>query len=506
MLALLAAVAAAACGPARSAARGGELLPESGPPPVQREFRGVWVATVANIDWPSARGLPPEQQRAELLGILDRAAELNLNAVILQVRPAADALYASDIETWSEYLSGEAGQGPEPGYDPLEFAVAEAHRRGLELHAWFNPYRARHTSATGSIPESHISRSRPDLVWTYGRHLWMDPGEPEVQDRTVEVVLDVMRRYDVDGIHLDDYFYPYRERDLHGNLLPFPDSATFARYRGAGGTLDLHDWRRHNVDVLVERLYREIKAEKPWVKFGISPFGVWRPGHPRGIGGFDAYAELYADARKWLANGWLDYITPQLYWPISRADVSYPILLRWWIEQNDRERHVWPGNFTNRWSADEIVGQVFVTRGMPGASGNVHFSARTLMQSADSVGERLAAAAYGEPALIPASPWLGSGRPGRPEVAFRQSEGGAEVLLTPAASGDPWLWTIRTLGADGWSTDIAPGWTRTHDVEIGAAMVVVTAVSRAGVESDPVVLDRSADAGARASNLPVSRP
>lgn len=465
-------------------------------PPVAREMRGVWVATVSNIDWPSSPGLPAEQQRAELLAILDRAVELRLNVIVLQVRPAADALYASDLEPWSEYLTGSAGEAPEPAYDPLEFAVTEAHRRGLELHAWFNPYRARHPSAVSSIPESHISRTRPDLVWVYGRHLWMDPGEPEVQDRTVEVVLDVVRRYDVDGVHMDDYFYPYRETDLRGNRLPFPDSASYARYREAGGTLDRHDWRRHNVDTLIERLYREVRAEKPWVKFGISPFGVWRPGHPRGIGGFDAYSELYADARKWLANGWVDYFTPQLYWPIARPDVSYPLLLRWWVEQNVAGRHVWPGNFTNRvgdgsateWAAEEVIGQVFVTRGQAGATGNVHFSARSLMQRPDSLGERLVGAVYGEPALVPASPWMGGSAPAVPDARVGGAGASRAVELEPGAEGGVWLWTVRTRGADRWTTEVLPGATRRHPLDPSVSEVVVTAVGRTGLESPPVRL------------------
>lgn len=509
-LAVLAVVlGASGCVPAigRGADRGG-VPPSDGEaaPPALREFRGVWVATVANIDWPSASGLPVERQLVELLEVLDRAAELRLNAVILQVRPAADALYASEIEPWSEYLTGESGLPPSPLYDPLAFAVAEAHRRGLELHAWFNPYRARHPSATSPVAEDHIARTRPDLAPAYGSHVWMNPGEPEVQDRTVEVVLDVVRRYDIDGVHLDDYFYPYRERDLQGNLLPFPDSATYARYLSAGGTLGRDDWRRRNVDTLIERLYEEIKREKPWVKFGISPFGVWRPGHPRGIGGFDAYAQLYADARKWLVNGWVDYFTPQLYWPIARPDVSYPILLRWWVEQNRMARHIWPGNFTSRWPPEEVIGQIFVTRGMPGATGNLHFSMRSLMESSDSLGERLSTAAYARPALVPASPWLGGEAPDAPTISFSAEEGGSAVTLTPAPGGSVWLWTVASRTPAGWTSDIVPGWRRRHPLPAGADLVSVTAVGRTGVESLPVSAAATPTAGATAPDLPVSKP
>ncbi|MDP9348286.1 MAG: family 10 glycosylhydrolase, partial [Gemmatimonadota bacterium] len=283
----------------------------------------MWVASVANIDWPSRPGLSVAQQQAELLLILDRCAALRMNAVVLQVRPAADALYRSPHEPWSEYLTGE--QGRDPGYDPLEFAIAEAHRRGLELHAWFNPYRARHPSARAPNAPGHVSRTRPEWVKSYGRNLWMDPGEPAVQDQTVRVILDVVRRYDVDGVHLDDYFYPYPENDpATRQPLPFPDSASYARYQAAGGRLGRDDWRRSNVDGLVQRLHREIRSAKPWVRFGISPFSIWRAGFPAGVRGFDPYEQLYADSRKWLVNGWVDYFAPQLYQPIGHTAQGYP--------------------------------------------------------------------------------------------------------------------------------------------------------------------------------------
>jgi uncharacterized lipoprotein YddW (UPF0748 family) len=354
-------------------------------PGIRREFRGVWVASVANIDWPSKRGLSTEQQQAELLAILDRAASLNLNAVVLQVRPAADALYDSPFEPWSEYLTGVQGRAPAPYYDPLRFAVDAAHARGLELHAWFNPYRARHPSATGPAAPTHLGVTRPELVKSYGAHQWMDPGEPAVMERTLQVMLDVVRRYDVDGIHIDDYFYPYPERGPDGAPLPFPDSASFARYRRAGGALGRDDWRRHNVDTLVGELYRRTKAVKPWVRVGISPFGVWRPGTPPQIQGFDAYATLYADARKWLRAGWVDYFTPQLYWPIAQTAQSYPVLLNWWLVENVRARHVWPGHNTSRaagtlWPPGELLEQIRLTRAT-GAGGDVHFSMRALMPS-----------------------------------------------------------------------------------------------------------------------------
>ncbi|HET6762595.1 MAG TPA: family 10 glycosylhydrolase, partial [Longimicrobiaceae bacterium] len=418
----LAAALVSACAP------GGAIAgprPADGPPPVRREFRAAWIASVANIDWPSRPGLPVEQQRAELIAMLDSAAALNLNAVVLQVRPAADALYPSALEPWSEYLTGEQGRAPEPAYDPLAFAVAEAHRRGLELHAWFNPYRAFHPSQKSPVVASHISRTNPGLVKAYGKFLWMDPGEPEVQDRTMAVMLDVVRRYDVDGVHIDDYFYPYPEKDSAGARIDFPDSASWARYQARGGHLSRDDWRRDNVNVFIRRMYREVKAAKPWVKVGISPFGIWRPRNPPQIvTSFDQYADMYADARLWMLKGWADYFSPQLYWRIQATPQSYPVLLQWWSEQNTHHRHLWPGNFTSqvipteaKWPAGEIVAQVNATRGNPGATGNVHFSMKAFAMDADSLFEKLLAGPYGEPALVPASPWLASGHPGRPAVS-----------------------------------------------------------------------------------------
>lgn len=487
----------AACAPTPPAAG---PSPADAPPPVRREFRGVWVASVANIDWPSRPGLSTAEQQAELIALLDRSRQLNLNAVILQVRPAGDALYASQIEPWSEYLTGEQGRAPEPLYDPLAFAVEEAHRRGLELHAWFNPYRARHPSAKTPLAPTHIARTHPELVKEYGSFLWMDPGEEAVREFSTRVVLDVVRRYDVDGVHIDDYFYPYRERDAQGREIPFPDSASWERYVRSGGRLSRDDWRRSNVDRFVEGVYRAVKREKPWVKFGISPFGSWRPGNPPQITGFDAYQQIYADSRKWLVNGWLDYFTPQLYWPIAQTGQSYPVLLGWWVGQNVHGRHLWPGNFTSRvipteggWRANEIIGQVYVTRGQEGATGNVHFSMKVFMQDPDSLNERLLSGAYREPALVPATPWLGRARPARPGVTLRRdSAGGTALSLEPAGRVPAMWWVVQSRYGAGWRTEILPGGERSHvlaadSTGAGPASVSVYGVDRLGNAGPSVV-------------------
>lgn len=479
------------------------------PPPIQREFRGVWVASVENIDWPSRPGLAPCDQQAELIAILDRAAALRLNAVVLQVRPAADALYASKIEPWSEYLTGAEGKAPSPWYDPLTFAVREAHARGLELHAWFNPYRAGLRSQKSPHSPSHVSRTMPSYVKQYGPYLWMDPGEPAVRKRTLRVVLDVVRRYDIDGVHIDDYFYPYKE-SVGGRELDFPDDRSWRRYRRGGGKLSRDDWRRHNVDQLVHQLYTGIHDVKPWVKFGISPFGIWRPHNPPSIGGLDAYTELYADSRKWLRSGWADYFVPQLYWPIAQTAQSYPTLLSWWASENVKHRHLWAGNYTSKagageasgWRAQEVLDQVRLTRAQQGATGNVHFSMVAFLVDPDSINERLTADLYAAPALVPASTWLDHTPPAKPKLRIaglrpapapasgpgpQEPAPPAELLLQRGGREAPFLWTLRTRAdtTGGWSTEVFSGATTRVPLAPGVREAVVTAVDRSGNESKP---------------------
>jgi uncharacterized lipoprotein YddW (UPF0748 family) len=464
------------------------------PPAVPREFRAAWVATVANIDWPSKPGLSTWDQQRELLAILDRAAALGLNAIVFHIRPGADALYASRYEPWSQYITGRQGRAPEPPWDPLAFAVEEAHKRGLELHAWFNPYRAAYTRDT-AIAATHVARTHPELVHAYGRFLWMDPGDPEVQRRSIRAIVDVVKRYDVDGVHIDDYFYPYPENDSAGHAIDFPDSATYARYVEAGGRLAKNDWRRANVDKLIEALYRSVHAAKPWVKVGISPFGIWRPGNPPQIKGFDAYDAIYADSRKWLEAGWADYFAPQLYWPIAPPEQSFPVLYDWWLSQNPKHRHIWPGLASYRVTeqsarhipAREIVDEIDSMRVRGRDLGHILYNMTSLMNDPDSLDEKLATR-YAVPALVPASPWLGARAPGRPAVRVARDSVTGDLLvnLSPARNERVWLWTVRSLGPNGWTTTVLPGWLRSHRLADGASTrVVVTAVSRTGVESRP---------------------
>ena len=460
-------------------------------PELEREFRGVWVATVDNIDWPSEPGLPTGVQKTEMRALLDRAVDLNLNAIVFQVRPSADALYDSPFEPWSAYLTGKQGKAPDPYYDPLEFTVEEAHRRGLELHAWFNPYRAYHPTAREEFTPLHVTRL--EMTVRYGNQRWMDPGSEEATRHSLAVILDVVNRYDIDGVHLDDYFYPYPIQNSQGRKVPFPDNASWEK--AESDSLSRDDWRRRNVDRFVRRLYRGIKDRKPWVKFGISPFGIWRPGHPEQITGFDAYARLYADARKWLVEGWVDYFSPQLYWEMDSRGQSYPVLLDWWIEQNDKGRHIWPGNFTSRvrlggdrnWPAEEVLRQIAYTQGIEGAQGNIHFSMKALMPARHRMGDKLAALSYRAQAVVPESPWLGNNPPSEPVVSLHQVGDHVSASFLDPEGESVWLWAVRTFGNGEWKTEIVPGWRQAYrfkssEGDFYPEFVAVSAINRKGTE------------------------
>ncbi len=466
LFAALASFPLAACGQAPAATR---TAIDSMPPAVTREFRAAWVPSVGNMNWPSKRGLSTAEQQAELITMFDKLVQLRMNAIVLQVRPAADALYQSSIEPWSDFLTGEMGRAPDPFYDPLTFATDEAHKRGIEMHVWINPYRAKDPS-TKAVSAGHISRTHPELVRSYGPFLWLDPGDPAVRALTTSVVLDLVRRYDIDGVHMDDYFYPYPEF-RRGRELDFPDASTYLRYRRGGGTLARDDWRRENVNLLVKGLYESIHTIKPWVRFGVSPFGIWRPGYPASVRGLDQYAKLYADARKWLNEGWVDYFTPQLYWATNRPEQSYPVLLEWWTQQNVKGRHLWPGNYTGKvgftgssaWRSDEIIDQIRRTRAQPGATGNVHFDMKVFLDDPDSLDERLINEVYTGPALVPASPWLSRDVPPPPVIAVRSDSasgfwvldvkpGSVEAIGARATA----LWVVQMRTDGGWSTRIVP--------------------------------------------------
>ncbi|WP_026932929.1 glycoside hydrolase family 10 protein [Christiangramia echinicola] len=390
------------------------------PPLNIEEFRAAWIATVANINWPSKSGLSTYQQQQEALKLLDFLKSHNFNAVIFQVRPQADALYQSELEPWSYFLTGEQGKAPDPYYDPLDFWIKEAHKRGLELHVWLNPYRAHHTTG-GKVTSTSIIRKKPELAVELANGMWwLDPAQKETQDHSAAVVMDIVNRYDIDGVHFDDYFYPY---DSYNNGKDFPDEKTFMAYQNADGKLSKADWRRDHVNKFIKRIYEEIKAEKPFVKFGLSPFGIWRPGYPESVSGYDQYDKLYADAKLWLNEGWIDYFTPQLYWQINQYAQSFPELLGWWESENTKNRHLWPGINVglggDEKNVDETINQIMITRGMlPESKGTVHWSIGPLVKH-KNLARALVEGPYRKKALVPPSPWLDDSAPEVPEFSFK---------------------------------------------------------------------------------------
>ena len=495
-----------------------EVLPV--PPSPAREFRAAWVTPVWGGEWPARPGLSPEVQRAGLIRLLDGAKSLGLNAVILHIRPAADALYPTTRVPWSVYLTGVPGRAPDPWYDPLAFAIEEAHRRGLELHAWFNPFRASPPDRRITPAADAISVRRPELIVTYAGQQWLDPGIPAARQEVLADILEVVERYDIDGIHLDDYFYPYVEQRAarvrvqragrtrtvtRQENIPFPDDASWRRYGEAVGFGSRAAWRRSNIDAFVESLYREVKARKPWVAVGISPFGIWRSGTPAGVTGLDAYAEIYADARRWLREGWVDYLAPQLYWPLAGRQDRFTRLDEWWRSENVRERHIWPGLHTELettrstgWAPGEIARQVEALRiarlGTGEAYGHVHFRLRSLLSSAAaSTAGPLRDVSYLEPALVPAFPWLDATSPAAPRVtpAPPSAEGDAVLAVQPGDSVPVRWWLLQWQDSPGaWHSSLHPGSDTTLVVPAAprAITAAVTALSRTGVAGSPAVV------------------
>jgi len=327
-------------GMATGKAHAAELIPlptpgtcEFDPATPKHDLRAMWIATVVNVDWPSEPGLSAAEQQAELISWLDLAVARNFNAVILQVRPTADAFWPSDYEPWSRYLSGT--QGVDPGYDPLAFAVDQAHRRNLAVHAWFNPYRVAMDTNWSDLAPTHPARRNPQWVVKHEGRLYYDPGIPEVRTFVIDAMMDAVARYDIDAVHFDDYFYPYGARGKR-----FNDADTYRTY-GAGAPLA--EWRRANVNALITEFGARIKAIKPWVQLGISPFAVWRnaatdPSGSATRAGVQTYDDLYADTRTWVRDGWIDYIAPQIYWTRDHPLANYKTLVQWWAREIDAAR------------------------------------------------------------------------------------------------------------------------------------------------------------------------
>ncbi|MEO8168188.1 MAG: family 10 glycosylhydrolase, partial [bacterium] len=376
-------------------------------PILKREFRGVWISTVANIDWPTSPNLSTQAQKDQLIAILDNMAAAGFNAVVLQVRPECDALYQSSIEPWSYWLTGTQGQAPNPFYDPLQFAVDEAHKRGMELHAWFNPYRAVHGSYTSyTRAPNHVSVLHPDWILTgissSPTTKILDPGKQVVRNYVSGVIADVVRRYDIDAAHIDDYFY------VEG--ITNQDANTF--FTEPRGFSNLADWRRDNVNLLIRQIYDSVRTVKPWVKWGVSPRGIWKNGVPPGIVGNDNYSSIYCDAVAWLQARSLDYIAPQLYWKFGGGQ-DYGLLQPWWNSQRNG-RHFYPGLATYRINASgfgpasEIANQLRYNRTSGNTQGAIQFTANNLTGNLGGITDSLKTDIFRYPALIPPMVWKDS--------------------------------------------------------------------------------------------------
>jgi uncharacterized lipoprotein YddW (UPF0748 family) len=388
----------------------------------KKEFRGVWVATVDNIDWPTKGNYSTESQKAEFIRLLDMHQRNGMNAVVVQVRPSTDAFYPSPYEPWSEWLTGRQGRPPAPFYDPLEFMVTETHKRGMEFHAWCNPYRAEFQIGKSSIAPTHITRIHPEWFLSYGDKRYFDPGNPEGRNFVVNVIRDIVRRYDVDAIHFDDYFYPYR---IAGK--EFPDDASFSKY---GNGLNKEDWRRSNTDSIIFALSKAIREEKQYCRFGISPFGVWRNSSKDSIGsatkaGQTNYDDLYADIVLWLKQGWIDYVAPQLYWEFGHSAAPYEVLIDWWGKHSyGKQCYIGIGIYRAGSNAawrdrGQVPRMIDAIRTTPGIDGAIYFSSKTFEKNPNGWNDSLRNHYYRYPAIIPRMTWIDSIAPAAPQLQWQ---------------------------------------------------------------------------------------
>jgi uncharacterized lipoprotein YddW (UPF0748 family) len=444
------------------------------PPEPVREFRAAWITPVQGFDWPRT-GTGEEAQKAELTRLLDAAKEAGINAVILHVRMSADALYPTKRAPWTAQLTGV--QGKSPGYDPLAFALKEAHARGLQLHAWFNPFRATETPRRTNFAESHVTRRHPGWIVRYGSETWINPGIPAARAAVLQAIYEVVDRYDIDGVHLDDYFYPYRE-DGAGE---FDDPLSWRKYGKKAGFLSPDDWRRNNINRFLKALYAGVHERKSYLTVGISPFGIWKTGTPRGVTGLDAYSEIFADSRLWLREGWLDYIAPQLYWPLDGTQSRFTRLDEWWLNENPKKRHVWPGLATflsARWQPGEIRRQIDVVRQARTSTshGHVHFHLTNALAQGPL---------YEDFALVPATPWLSKKVPPGVRVAERASVGDSISLKLEKPAGVRWL-LVQSLEGGKWRSELLFATTKIRLAR--ADRIVVRWISRTGIAGEANVL------------------
>jgi uncharacterized lipoprotein YddW (UPF0748 family) len=410
------------------------------PQNVKYETRAAWIATVVNLDWPKSGSTT--SQKNELVSMFNKLKETGINAVIFQIRSEADAMYNSEYEPWSYWLTGSQGTAPDPYYDPLEFAVEEAHKLGLELHAWFNPYRAERDAGNYTTSPEHVTNQHPDWIIQIGNIKVLDPGLPMVREHVSTVIMDVVNRYNVDGVHFDDYFYPYPPNQISNE-----DSDTFADF--SRGFSNIGDWRRDNVNLLVEMIFDSIQVIKPNVKFGISPFGIWKNGVPSGIVGLDAYNVIYCDAMAWLQNQTIDYLTPQLYWRFGGGQ-DYGKLLPWWADSTGfYDRHLSPGQAAYRlhpdngnWPLSEIVNQIELNRETADVYGSVFFRAtQGITDDLKGFASELKNTFYRYPSIIPSMDWKETQPPNPPNnLTYQSVEIGEPNVL---------LWERPDIAADG---------------------------------------------------------
>lgn len=421
------------------------LLTLAQPLAPKREFRAVWIATVNNIDWPSRSGLSSEEQQQEFIELLDQHRSIGINAVIVQIRPAGDAFYNSSYEPWSKWLTGEAGKAPEPYYDPLEFMVRETHKRHLEFHAWVNPFRV--SFRYGSGGNQKMANYKPSWFLTYGSYRMFNPGISEVRTYLTSVMKDIVTRYNIDGLHFDDYFYPYP--DLKQEL---GDRYTF--HRNKRGFRKISDWRRDNINLFIKGVHTMLQQYAPRVKFGVSPFGVWRNQRDDPMGsptrsGYTSYDHLYADVRLWLKEGWIDYVAPQCYQSTRHFQTPFAPLVNWW-NKNSFDRHIYIGhavyrlfstkNDTRAWySKLELPNQIRSMRNLTAIKGSVFFSSNTLLKNKGGSRDSLKTNFYHYPALVPVMPWKDS-IPPNPLV---------EAHWQPNFDGNKITWNMPEPAEDG---------------------------------------------------------
>jgi uncharacterized lipoprotein YddW (UPF0748 family) len=470
----------------------------------KHEMRAVWIATVNNIDWPSSPDLSADEQKKEMTNLLDIVKKNNLNTVVFQIRPAADAYYSSSLEPWAQWLNGQQGRVPDPFYDPLEFVIAECRKRGLDIHAWLNPYRA--LTDTANIPASnHITRLHPEWFLTYGQTVYFDPGLPQTRDYVASVVSDVVRRYDIDAIHMDDYFYPYRITNV-----TFPDDSSFNSYPRGFTFEQRDDWRRDNVNLIIKQLNDSIKTIKPWVEFGISPFGVWRnirkdPNGSKTEAGQTNYDDLFADILLWQKNRWIDYITPQIYWHMGFKVADYKVLSDWW-SHNAYGCRLYIGQAPYRirkkasarqWrSSREIVRQLKLNRTYPNINGSMFFSAKVFRNNPLHLNEKISRVLYHYPSIPPSNNRIVPVVPERPSetrlfqdpgtirLAWKKENNTKEYIVyklrksKPADLNNPE--NIFRVTAD---TSLT--FTLDRRTDLKKYYFIITALSQTNTESDP---------------------